>query len=312
MNFSFANADSLAAQSGKVLRKDLKPVFQAADYRIANLETTLSRAGSPAPFIKYPFYAHKKSISILKKMQIDQVILANNHAMDYGDASLLQTIDKLAAANISHVGAGKDEASAQSPVDFLLAKINFGTIALSMVGRSFLYAGINKPGVNSKVSMMDVRQQSQKRDHLIVSLHWGREYHVYPSQLQINYARKLIKNGTRIVFGHHPHIPQALEVFRGGIILYSVGNMSFGTRHELQDHNILVFADFDRTSKQLQQIRVLPINGRYWENGHNNLRLSTMERESFLKRYLLMIKKLSPPTAGRATIKQGIMTIKIY
>ena len=309
IHFSFATANLLDRSYRNPLSR-LIPIFAQADYRLINLETTLYKKGLPAAKIKYPFTAHPKALKILKKLDINMVNLANNHAMDYGKDSLALTMKNLKKTDISFVGAGKNENQAMRPVPFTVNGIDFTVFAVSMVGRRFIYATESTPGVASHLSIAEIRNQAQKKDQVIVSLHWGVEYYKYPKNTQIKYARKLIDNGADIVFGHHPHIPQGIEFYGDGVIIYSLGNLSFGTYHELQDHNIIVLADFNQTTKRLFQIRILPINGRYFENGHNVFVLTVDERDEFLKSYWALIDEKFSSTAARATIENGVMVIR--
>ena len=64
-------------------------------------------------------------------------------------------------------------------------------------------------------------------DIVAVSLHWGTENVFYPSPDQIKLARSFIDAGASLVLGHHPHVVQGVEIYKNGLIAYSLGNFQF-------------------------------------------------------------------------------------
>ena len=72
-------------------------------------------------------------------------------------------------------------------------------------------------------------RQEEGCDLVIVSLHWGREIQSTPQNWQFTYARKIIDAGADVIWGHHPHILQQMQFYRGKPIFYSTGNFTFGS-----------------------------------------------------------------------------------
>lgn len=81
----------------------------------------------------------------------------------------------------------------------------------------------------------------------------------YPKDYQKNYAKQCIDAGASLVIGHHPHVLQGLQVYRGGLIAYSLGNFAFGTysTQGVKD-SIILAVDFARDG--LIQARLYPVN----------------------------------------------------
>lgn len=78
-------------------------------------------------------------------------------------------------------------------------------------------------------------------DLVIVSLHWGKETKAIPESWQFKYARKVIDLGADVLFGHGPHVLQAVQFYNGGVILYSTGNFTFGTMSSKVDRDTGIF-----------------------------------------------------------------------
>lgn len=76
---------------------------------------------------------------------------------------------------------------------------------------------------------------------MIVSLHWGKETKAIPESWQFKYARKVIDLGADVLFGHGPHVLQAVQFYNGGVILYSTGNFTFGTMSSKVDRDTGIF-----------------------------------------------------------------------
>jgi poly-gamma-glutamate synthesis protein (capsule biosynthesis protein) len=77
--------------------------------------------------------------------------------------------------------------------------------------------------------MIEDIAMAQKRgaDIVVVLLHWGNEYETKHLASQETTAHHLIDAGATIVIGHHPHVVQEIEKYKGGVIAYSLGNFIF-------------------------------------------------------------------------------------
>jgi hypothetical protein len=66
-------------------------------------------------------------------------------------------------------------------------------------------------------------------DRVVVTFHWGVPYEREPSTEDRAKAHFAVDCGADAVVGHHPHIIQPFEIYRGRPIFYSVGNFAFGS-----------------------------------------------------------------------------------
>ena len=207
------------------------------DLGLVNLECALTAEGEPLAGKSFVFRGEPdRSADCLKWVGVDGVSLANNHTLDFGPAGLLWTIESLRENDIAYAGAGGDAAEAFAPAWFernglKVAFLAFGGEAyVSERYREMWVATANDPGVAPLAPRADllaaIAAARREADVVIVSFHWGLEYHDFvPAQQDL--GRAAIDAGADVVFGHHPHVPQPVELYRGRPIFYSLGNLVF-------------------------------------------------------------------------------------
>ena len=204
-------------------------VFKNADFVFGNLEGPVSDSGQrhslPPP---YPaLRMNPKSISFLKEGGFDIVSLANNHMLDYGAEALLDTSERLDGAGILHFGAGKNEDEAYAPIIANIKGVGIGFIGFHEGGA---VAKPDRPGAclfNKKNAINAIRELRKRVDIVVVSFHFGFDYFTCPSPYHIRLCRRFIDEGADLILGHHPHVPQAVEKYKNGLIAYSLGNFAF-------------------------------------------------------------------------------------
>jgi D-alanyl-D-alanine carboxypeptidase/poly-gamma-glutamate capsule biosynthesis protein CapA/YwtB (metallophosphatase superfamily)/lipoprotein-anchoring transpeptidase ErfK/SrfK len=204
--------------------------YKDADIFFANLEGPVSDAGKDMHNL-YSFRMSPTVLPMLADVGLDIVSFANNHVGDWGRDAFLDTMSQLDKTEIAYTGSGTTLEQAQNPKILERKGLKVGFIGFSDVGPSWLYNtdtdggyGINKLDTDTFDSI--VKNASQKVDILVISIHWGEEYQK-PTERQKEFARRAIDNGAKIVAGHHPHVIQPLEVYKGGLIAYSLGNFIF-------------------------------------------------------------------------------------
>lgn len=203
--------------------------FRQADISMVNLEAPFTSAAQPLPGKKFNFKAPIENVQALQTGGIDIVNLANNHAMDYQRAGLLETTQVLKKAGIQSVGAGEDIKAARRPVVMEVKgkKIAYlGYYDADLHAATENGAGTN-PRHNDRVAA-DIKALRGQVDWIVVNYHWGEELAKYPGDWQIELARFTVDQGADLVVGHHPHVLQGAEVYKGRPIVYSLGNFIFG------------------------------------------------------------------------------------
>jgi poly-gamma-glutamate synthesis protein (capsule biosynthesis protein) len=208
----------------------------AADLTVGNLECALGDVGTPAAK-SYTFQAPPAAAPALALAGFDVLTLANNHAADYGTASLRQGIDLLRQAGVATVGAGANETAAHAPYiaevkGLRLAFLGYVHVPVEVSGfdTATWTAQGNTPGLawgDPARIRADVAAAAPQVDHVIVLLHSGYEYVDAPSPPQIAAARAAIDAGATLVIGHHAHVLQGIEFYRDGVIAYGLGNFAF-------------------------------------------------------------------------------------
>ncbi|MBZ5738069.1 CapA family protein [Nocardioides mangrovi] len=212
----------------------------AADITVGNLESTLSDDGAPTQGGD-SFHASPSVRADLRGAGFDALDLANNHAGDYGDRALEQTVRLLDAGGLRPFGAGADLAEARAPVVVARHGIRFGFLGFNAIGET-PEAGPDQPGANA-VSMPprtgpldraeldrvlgDVRRLARRVDVVVVLPHWGTQYTHRPEPVQHVVARALVRAGADLVVGGHPHWVQGAEQVGDALVVHSLGNFVF-------------------------------------------------------------------------------------
>jgi poly-gamma-glutamate synthesis protein (capsule biosynthesis protein) len=204
------------------------PLLRNADITIANFEGTFTGRGSPADKL-YTFRTPPRFASGLADAGIDIVSLGNNHTADFGPNGVQDTIAALDGAGIRHAGAGMNEAQARKPALMNVAGLRVALLSYTNVMEN-TFAGADSAGValaTGAVIDVGVRAAKAQADVVIVALHSGVEYTDAPQPDQQALAHAAIDAGATLVLGHHPHTLQGVQRYRGGLIIYSLGNFVF-------------------------------------------------------------------------------------
>lgn len=212
----------------------------AADITVGNLESTLSRNGSPTQGGD-SFAADRDKLAGLKLAGIDVLSLANNHLGDYGDRAINETVDLLVREQFAITGGGKNLAQARKPAIVEREGVRFGFIATDSIGETPA-AREGRPGTNrinapprtgplnrkalNRVSA-DIRKLAESADIVVVIPHWGTQYTHTPERSQRTLARAFASAGADLVVGGHPHWVQGWERMGESTVIHSLGNFIF-------------------------------------------------------------------------------------
>jgi poly-gamma-glutamate capsule biosynthesis protein CapA/YwtB (metallophosphatase superfamily) len=208
---------------------------QEADIIFGNLEGPVSELGQKPDKQNY-FEIDPRVVAGLNYAGFNVLSLANNHAVDFGQEALADTLVRLTKAGIGFVGAGQNQTLASTPLTKEINGIKIAFLAYNENCTNLEKAGRKTPGINC-LTMADlenfkkeVAQAKKSADILIISLHYGQEFTQTLSQFQIEFSQAAIDSGADLVLGHHPHVVQKYEQYKNGWIFYSLGNFVF-------DHN---------------------------------------------------------------------------
>ena len=233
----------------------LLALLHRSDIAFANLDCTFDCSGTPPHPDEYLVAAPPEQLDLIAELGINVVSQANNHSMDFGGDSLAITQDSLKSRSVVAVGAGGNLVEAMTPA---IIERNGTTVGLLAYASTHHWVGAHAAGAASPgvapfdigVVEVAVDKLGRQVDCVVVSVHWGKEYLNYPPPSSISAAHRIIDAGAKLVLGHHPHVVQGIEHYRGGVICYSLGNFLFpdypaqGLFFEAQNHDsmIAVFA----------------------------------------------------------------------
>ncbi len=144
--------------------------------------------------------------------------LANNHILDMGRDGLEETKDWLRKYQINFVGNLFSGSS--DNLDSSFSRDNITFLAFNQI----LPFMVKEEEI---IETVKVVKSLNLDKFLIVSLHWGEEYQLVSSSAQQKLAYQIIEAGADLIAGHHPHVVQDIEIYRGKIIFYSLGNFIF-------------------------------------------------------------------------------------
>ena len=224
-------------------RRPFRPLrrrLAGADITVGNLESTLSTDGSPTQG-NDSFGARPQVLRGLDSAGFDLVSLANNHVGDYGSRAMIRTFQRLRAADLRYVGAGRTLAEARRPVVITHRGVRIGFIGTESIGETPA-AGRNRPGTN-RLNMpprtgplnesalrriaRDIRALKRDVDVVVVIPHWGTQYTHRVEASQRVAARAFAEAGADLVLGNHPHWVQGVETMGRTTVVHSLGNFVF-------------------------------------------------------------------------------------
>jgi len=212
----------------------VRELLDRADLLIANLEAPFldDTTGVLRADKTYTFAVPSRHVESLAEAGLDVVGLANNHILDYGMPGLRRTWEVLDGAGIAHVGSGPDSAAAHRHRIVERDGRRIAVLAYNHVFPAEFWAKEGRGGTahaSDRGLAREVRQAEADADLVIVSFHWSAERLQTPKEYQQILARIAVDNGADLVIGHHPHVIQPLEWYRGRLIAYSLGNFVFAS-----------------------------------------------------------------------------------
>ena len=211
--------------------KEAAPLLQAADIAFGNLECPISGKGE-ALKKKYVFNAPPEAAEGLQFAGFDLLSLANNHTLDYGAIALDDTLLILGNSAIPPLGIVTGDTPQQAIV-IERKGLRIGFLGYADPESPYAYPPEfmnfeKRPARAEKEAIArDIAALKPNADVIIVSYHWGTEYQNAPSPRQVELGQYTIDQGADIVAGHHPHVQQDAAWYKGGLIIYSMGNFVF-------------------------------------------------------------------------------------
>ena len=201
--------------------QNVKSVFEKDDLTIANFEGTLTDSNQAASKT-FTFKGDDDYLGVLTGSGVDFMSFANNHAYDYGEQGYRDTINVFKEQEVPY--ASYDQVGTYKVKDVEIGVVSvFGENAFTDI----------KNGIKEL--------KEKKTDLIIVNIHSGVERAYYPAERQIQLGHLAVDEGADLVLGHHPHVLEGVEYYKGVFIAYSLGNFCFGGNSHPSDMNTAIF-----------------------------------------------------------------------
>jgi len=253
-----------------------KSIFSNDDYTLVNLEGVFTNENRKAEK-EFRYKGPPEYCEILKAGSIEGVTLANNHTLDYLQSGYDETIKTLNEWGIDYT----DE-------DVYIIK--------EIKGAKIGFLGYRGWSHEKKSNQLLVRHVKQMREQgvnfIVVNYDWGDMYSYKPNAQQKSMAHFAIDNGADLVVGHHPHVLQGMEVYKGKSIVYSLGNFCYGGHKNPKDRDTIIFQQlitFNVTENVIvgTESRIIPasISSRTDINDFRPVIAKKDEAERILKKY---------------------------
>jgi len=283
------NFSDILIQNPEAVYGDLLPVLRESHLRIVNLECPLTATGAPVVKSGSVFKGLPEHLQGMTVVPFEIVTLGNNHVFDYGIEGFVATRDLLLSNGIHFTGAGLCLAEAQTPVRLTRHGIRIGVISFGE-GEDLTAARDDQPGVLGWEieRIIDGIRDLRSRVHVIIVIcHGGVEYIPFPPPYLVKALQRIAESGADLVIGHHPHVPQGIQIHNGVPICYSLGNFVFFQPVDLLYRKIGYLIRAGLTQEGLESLRIIP-----YAIGAERLRLLKGET---LKRCLKKLESLSEP-----------------
>lgn len=205
--------------------ENVRPVFETDDLTIVNLEGPLTES-EDLQEKTFAFKGDPSYVQVLTEGSVEAANLANNHSQDYGESGYEDTIKYTEAAGVKTFGYDRT------------ALLEIKGVKVGLAGIYVLADGMERTEqLKEKIAEL----KGQGAQLVIVSFHWGAEKENYPDDTQKALARTAIDEGADLVLGHHPHVLQGIETYKGKKIVYSLGNFCFGGNSNPSDKDTMIF-----------------------------------------------------------------------
>lgn len=271
--------------------QNVKSIFSADDLTIANMEGTLTTLTTREDK-QFAFKAPPEYAGILSSGNVEAVNMANNHSHDYGEQSYTDTLSALDNEGIVHFGYEET------------AVMDVKGIKVGLVGIYELNDHLERTQ-QVKDNIAKVKEEGAQL--IIVIFHWGNEKEEVPDSNQTTLGRLAIDEGADLVCGHHPHVLQGIETYKGKNIVYSLGNFCFGGNSYPSDMDSMIFQQtftIDEngvTADNVTNIIPCSISSDY---GYNNYQPTPAEGEEKER----IMQKIQERSSWIPTAEQSVQT----
>ena len=205
--------------------KNVRSIFEEDDLTIVNMEGTLTEETTRVDK-QFAFKGDPEYVKILTSSSVEAANVANNHSHDYGEKSFQDTVQTLEESGIKTFGYDD------------VAVLEVKGIRVGMFGIYELDDHLERiPQVKQDIAKL----KDHNVDIIVAVFHWSNELVTVPDENQVTLAHLAIDEGADVVVGHHPHVVQGIDEYKGKMIAYSLGNFCFGGNTHPTEMDTFIF-----------------------------------------------------------------------
>ena len=237
--------------------ENVRGLFESDDLTIVNLEGPLTTSDDLRTGKAFNFRGEPEYVNILSGSSVEIANVANNHAMDFGEAGFSETAAVLEEAGIGVSGFSR----------IYLEEVN-GVTVCSL--------GFTEWAYSQEQIERAIELARPNCDLLIVSIHWGTESSHETTDAQRRLGHAIIDAGADVVLGTHTHVYGGVEQYKDKYIVYSLGNFCFGGNRNPSDKNCLIFRqnytfDLDTRKVTSASYKAIPykVSSVSWRNDYH-------------------------------------------
>ncbi len=262
--------------------KNVRKVFKKDDFTLVNCECVLSNETGRVEQ-QFNIKGKPEYVKIFSGSSVEGATLGNNHSADYGEKSRQDTIEALEGADIAC--AVNDRTAVYETED----GVKIGFVSVCMLG------DFDNRSAYMENGLKDLRDRV---DILIACPHMGSEGEHIASAAQQEFFHKCVNWGADLVIGNHPHVLQGAEIYKGKVIMYSLGNFCFGANHNPKDYDTVIYQQtFTIKDGELQdkiKAKIIPCSISS-QSGNNNYQPRIYSSDDDKKRVISKMNDYSAP-----------------
>jgi len=279
----------------------VEDVLKEDDLTIANLEVVLTTYTKTRQNKTHNLIGDPSHAQVILESGIDVVNTANNHAWDFRAQGYHDALTHLDAAGIPHFGtlySGTPDGSDICPI------IDVNGVKVGFIGFSYPQE-YDKLRISIRIKQL----REQGAQLVVLSLHWGTEEKTQPTSGQTAYARWAIDEGADVIYGHHAHVLQSVQFYKGKPIFYSTGNFTFGTMSNVDPDTGIFQLTYDVVDGEpvLSRFSVVPCRTQGSGDYRAYILTDPAERTAMLRKLVHKAKVKNMTTVTDFFVENGYM-----